>query len=65
MTPVETSLMKNEVTVWRNLYPDFGKTLTPKFSFGDNVRIMKKKICLRRASHLAGLKRCLEFLKLF
>ena len=30
--------------MWRNLYPEFGvKTLTPKFSIGDNVRITKKK----------------------
>ena len=65
MTPGEASLKKNENTVFRNLYPDFDKTLRPKFSVGDNVRITKKKICLRRDSHLAGLKKCLEFLKLF
>ena len=65
MTPVEASLMKNENKVCRNLYPDFGgKTATPKFSVGDNVRITKKN-CLRKALLLAGLKRCLEFLKLF
>ena len=30
--------------MWRNLYPEFeGKTLTRKFSIGDNVRITKKK----------------------
>ena len=30
--------------MWRNLYPEFGgKTLAPKFSIGDNVRITKKK----------------------
>ena len=29
--------------MWRNLYPEFvGKTLTPKFSIGDHVRITKK-----------------------
>ena len=29
--------------MWRNLYPDFsGKTLTRKFSIGDNFRITKK-----------------------
>ena len=45
MTPVEASLNKNENKVFRNLYPDFGgKTSTPKFIVGDNVRIMKKKI---------------------
>ena len=66
MTPVEVNLKKNENKVSRNLYLDFGgKTATPKFSVGDNVRITKKKNCLRRALLLAGLKRCLEFLKLF
>ena len=30
--------------MWRNLYLEFGgKTLAPKFSIGDNVRITKKK----------------------
>ena len=30
--------------MWRNLFPEFdGKTLTPKFSIGDHVRITKKK----------------------
>ena len=34
----------NEHKVWRNLQPEFGgKTLTPKFSIGDHVRITKKK----------------------
>ena len=44
MTPVEASLKKNKNKVWRNLYPDFGgKTTTPIFSVGDNVRITKNK----------------------
>ena len=44
MTPKEASRKENENKVWRNLYPEFGgKTLTPKFSIGDNVRITKKK----------------------
>ena len=43
MTPTEASRKENENNVWRNLYPEFGgKTLTPKFSIGDNVRITKK-----------------------
>ena len=43
MTPVEASREVNENKVWRNLYPEFGgKTLTHKFSIGDNVRITKK-----------------------
>ena len=45
MTPIDASKKKNELTVWRNLYPDRYKTnnLTPKFSVGDEVRITKKK----------------------
>ena len=43
MTPIEASRTENENKVWRNLYPEFvGKTLTPKFSIGDHVRITKK-----------------------
>ena len=45
LTPVEASKKKNELKVWRNLYPDRYKTsrLNPKFSVGDEVRITKKK----------------------
>ena len=45
MSPVEASKKKNELTVWRNLYPDRYKInpLTPKFSVGDEVRISKEK----------------------
>ena len=44
MTQKEGSCKANENEVWRNLYPEFGgKTLTPKFSIGDHVRITKKK----------------------
>ena len=44
MTPMEAIRKENENKVWRNLYPKFvGKTLTPKFSIGDHVRITKKK----------------------
>ena len=45
LTPVEASKEKNELKVWRNLYPDRYKTsrLNPKFSVGDEVRITKKK----------------------
>ena len=44
-TPIEASKEKNELKVWRNLYPDRYKTsrLNPKFSVGDEVRITKKK----------------------
>ena len=45
LTPIDASKKKNELTVWRNLYPDRYKinNLTPKFSVGDVVRITKKK----------------------
>ena len=44
MTPNEASRKENENKVWRNLYPELGgKTLSPKFSIGNNVRITKKK----------------------
>ena len=42
MTPKEASPKKNDNKVSRNLYPKFGgKTLAPKFSIGDHVRITK------------------------
>ena len=44
MIPKEASRKENENKVWRNLYSEFGgKTLAPKFSIGDNVRITKNK----------------------
>ena len=45
LTPIDASKKKNELTVWRNLYPDRYKIndITPKFSVGDRVRITKKK----------------------
>jgi len=45
MTPVEASKKKNEVTVCRNLYPDFTRRpMRAKFKIGDKVRIHKKKL---------------------
>ena len=45
MTPVKASKKENELTVWRNLYPDHLEIydIKPKFSVGDKVRISKKK----------------------
>ena len=44
MTPKEASRRENENKVWRNLYQEFGcKTLAPKFSISDHVRITKQK----------------------
>ena len=43
-TAKEASRKENENKVWRNLCPELGgKTMTPKFSIGDNVRVTKKK----------------------
>ena len=45
MTPVGASKKKNELGVWKNLYPDYLeiRDIKPKFSVGDKVRISKKK----------------------
>ena len=45
MTLVEASKKKNELTVWRTLYPDQLeiRDIKPEFSVGDKVRISKKK----------------------
>ena len=43
MSPVQACQKKIENNVFGNLYPDIGgKTVTPYFSVGDNVRITKK-----------------------
>ena len=41
MSPKEARRKENENKMWRNLYPELDKTMTPKFSVGDNVRISK------------------------
>ena len=45
MTPVKASKKENELTVWRNLYPEHLeiRDINPKFSVEDKVRISKKK----------------------
>ena len=45
MTPVKASKKENELTVWRNLYPEHLEIhdIKPKFSVVDKVRISKKK----------------------
>ena len=45
MTLVKASKKENELTVWRNLYPEHLEIhdINPKFSVGDKVRISKKK----------------------
>ena len=65
MTPKEASRKKNENKVCRHLYPEFdGKTMAPKFSIGDNVRITNKKMCLINVTLKDGRKRFLKFLRL-
>ena len=50
MTPVEASKKKNELTVWRTLYPDHleRRDINPEFSVGDKVRISKTKKKIRK-----------------
>ena len=44
MTPVEARKVENELTVYKNLYPENDeKTKKAKFKVGDRVRIAKKK----------------------
>ena len=45
MTPLKASKKENELTVWRNLYPEHLEVydIKPKFSVGDKVRISTKK----------------------
>ena len=44
MTPVKASKVENELTVYKNLYPENDeKTKKAKFKVGDRVRIAKKK----------------------
>ena len=43
MTPNEASRKENENKLWRNWNPEIGgKTLAPKFSIGNHVKITKK-----------------------
>ena len=64
MTPIEASREVHENKVWRNLYPEFGgKTLIPKFSIGDNVRITKKKKIFDKGYTQDGRRRCSKFQK--
>ena len=53
MTPVEASKKENELTVWRNLYPEHLEIydINPKFSVGDKVRISKKKKTFEKDVH--------------
>ena len=53
MMPVEASKKKNELTVWRTLYPDHLERcdINPEFSVGDKVRISKKKKIRKRIYH--------------
>ena len=63
MLPKEASRKESENKVWRNLYPEFeGKTLTPTFSIGDNVRITKKKKTFDKG-YKDGRKRFSQFLR--
>ena len=65
MTRQEAIREENENKVWRNLYPEFGgKTLAPKFSIGDHVRITKKRKQLINDTLKDGRKKFLKFLRI-
>ena len=62
MTPKDADRKENENKVWRNIYPEFGgKTLIPKLSIGDNVRITKKIKYLITVTLKDGLMRFFKF----
>ena len=64
MTPKEASRKENDNKLSKNLYPEFGgKTLTPKFSIRDHVRITKKRKHLIKDTLKDGWKRFLKFPK--
>ena len=64
MAPKEASREENKYKVWRNLYPEYGgKTLAPKFSIGDHVRIKKKKKHLIKDTLKDGRKKFLKLLR--
>ena len=64
MTPKEASRKENENKVCRILYPEFGgKTLAPKCSIGDHVRITKKRNHLIKDTLKHGCKRISKFQK--
>ena len=61
---MKQSRKENENEVCRNLYPELGgKTLSPKFSIGDNVRITKKQTIFDKDTLKDGRKRFLKFLR--
>ena len=66
MTPVEASKKKNELTVWRNLYPDRLKIhdLIPRFSVGDRVRISKKKAIFEKGYTTRWTKEVFKIIKI-
>lgn len=44
MTPIEACKVKNELTVYKNLYSEKEKKIKkPKFKVGNKIRIPKKK----------------------
>ena len=65
MTPKEASRKENENKVWRNLHPKFGgKTMAPKFSIGDSVRITKKIFFFHKRYTQKGTEEVLKFSKI-
>ena len=57
--PVEASKKMNELTIYRNLYPDFERRpMKAKFKIGDKVGIHKKKKLFEKASPQIWQKKC-------
>ena len=64
MNTKEASRKENENKVCRTSYPELGdKTITPKFSVGDNVKITKKKKTFDKGYTQRWTEEVLNFLK--
>ena len=65
MTPTKASKKENELTVWRNLYPDHLeiRNINRKFSVGDRVRISKKKETFEKGYTTRGTEEIFTIVK--
>ena len=66
MTPKEARRKENENKVWRNVYSELGgKTLAPKFSIGDHVRLANKRKTFDKGYTRRWTEEFLQFLKFY
>ena len=65
MSPKNASLKKNETKFYRNSYRDSSalEPQQPKFKVGDNVRISKNSLSLKKAMHLDELRRFSTYMR--